>query len=116
MTRVSYVARTTQCRAGLCRVGLGCDVARTLAVLYQRAVPLCPPRTRGSPPQVRNRLKIRAAINNAKLAAELEDSYPGGFAGWVWDTIGDMPTKERYIQRHLKSHMRSDFATKAKDR
>jgi len=66
--------------------------------------------------QVRNRLKIHATVNNARIVTELEDEYDGGFAKWVWDNLASMPDKERYLQQHLKSYMRSDFQTKAVDR
>jgi len=37
---------------------------------------------------VRNRLKIEATISNAKAFLALQAEYPGGFAGFIWETVG----------------------------
>ena len=41
----------------------------------------------GDPGIVRNKLKVAAAINNAKLALEIEKE-PGGLGGWLWSLAG----------------------------
>eukprot|EP00050_Salpingoeca_kvevrii_P016064 m.52266 g.52266 ORF g.52266 m.52266 type:complete len:219 (+) comp6681_c0_seq1:346-1002(+) len=70
-----------------------------------------------NPDIVRNRAKILAIRNNAQLALEMEQSAAGAFSRFVWDAV-PMSHNERYLAsgKHLKSHMRSDFKTKASER
>lgn len=51
-----------------------------------------------NPGIVRNRIKITAAIDNARafLAVSEEFKKKGGFAGYVWQFVGDRPIVNRF--------------------
>lgn len=44
---------------------------------------------------VRNRLKIAAALDNARGFLALEAQHPGGFSGFVWETVEGRPQINR---------------------
>lgn len=44
---------------------------------------------------VRNRLKIEATFANARAYLQLRDSHPGGFSGFVWETVDGTPEINR---------------------
>ncbi|MEX0760203.1 MAG: DNA-3-methyladenine glycosylase I, partial [Tistlia sp.] len=44
---------------------------------------------------VRHRGKIAATIDGARAFLQLEESYPGGFPGFVWETVGGRPRVNR---------------------
>jgi len=64
---------------------------------------------------VRNKLKVNAAVANAKIATELEKTEQGGFAGWMWRVCGSLPEEERLLQSgtidgsHMRSNTRTDW-------
>ena len=96
-----------------------------------------------NPDIIRHRAKCEAAIHNAKWdlgsaehldppsawpllhgihpdcmgrqAKRLEENYPGGFVAFVWQHGEPKREEERLIHggKHLSSHMRSDYKTKA---
>ncbi|WP_421707679.1 DNA-3-methyladenine glycosylase I [Algihabitans sp.] len=47
---------------------------------------------------VRNRLKVAATLDNARAYLEVESSYPGGFAGFVWETVEGKPQINHFAQ------------------
>ena len=42
---------------------------------------------------VRHRGKIEAAITNAQAWRQLEDTYPGGFSGFIWSAVDGRPVQ-----------------------
>ena len=48
-----------------------------------------------NPGIVRNRLKVRAAIGNARAVLELQQQ-PGGFSDFVWDFVNDEPVTNHW--------------------
>ena len=65
---------------------------------------------------IRNGAKIRAIINNAKLAVKIENERPGGLVKYLW-SFAPTNDSERFISAPLpKTHMRTDFTTKPEDR
>jgi len=69
------------------------------------------------PTIIRNPLKIRSIVSNAKIALDLETTFPGGFSGFVWSHAPQEP-KEIFISvtELPVSHMRTDFKTSPKER
>jgi DNA-3-methyladenine glycosylase I len=59
---------------------------------------------------VKNRSKIQAAVNNAKIAVELDELEKNGFMKFVWTHCGSLPEVERLLQHSTTngSHMRSN--------
>jgi DNA-3-methyladenine glycosylase I len=52
----------------------------------------------GNPNIVRNRLKIQAAISNARAYLEFQERH-GGFARHLWTFVGGRPIQNRYTQQ-----------------
>nr|MBS0020961.1 DNA-3-methyladenine glycosylase I [Gammaproteobacteria bacterium] len=50
------------------------------------------------PSIVRNRLKIEAAIINARCFVALVDEHPGGFAQYLWEFVGGQPTQNAWTR------------------
>jgi DNA-3-methyladenine glycosylase I len=48
-----------------------------------------------NPAIVRNRLKINAAVNNARICAEIMQQ-PGGFAAWIWRFVDGEPLNNHF--------------------
>lgn len=48
---------------------------------------------------VRNRLKVNAAVTNARAFLEVQRE-PGGFSGFVWGFVGDAPIHNRWRNIH----------------
>lgn len=63
---------------------------------------------------VRNRLKVEAAVINARAALELQKE-PGGFSGFIWSFVGGKPIKNhpRTIKDVPASSPESDALAKA---
>jgi DNA-3-methyladenine glycosylase I len=59
---------------------------------------------------IRNEMKIRAAINNAKRFMEIQATQ-GSFANYIWDFVDGKP-----IQNHLKSMSEIRATTSVSDR
>ena len=59
---------------------------------------------------VRNEKKIRAAVNNARLATQLDAAAPGGFEAFCWRVCGRLPPAERllHVASRSGSHMHAD--------
>ena len=66
---------------------------------------------------VRNRAKILATINNAKVARKLEATHEGGFVAWMWQWAPVADAERFSVDTTADgSHMRSDFKVKSRDR
>src|SRR5690606_27169152 len=46
---------------------------------------------------VRNRLKVQAAISNARAFMEVQREF-GSFAGYIWGFVGDRPIKNSWTE------------------
>lgn len=77
-------------RAGYRRAFAGFDPQR-VAHFNRRSVE----RLLGDPGIVRNRLKIEAAINNARRFLEIQEQF-GGFDGYVWRFVNGEPIVNRW--------------------
>jgi len=66
---------------------------------------------------IRNPLKLRSIVSNAKIALDLEKTFPGGFSGFVWTYAPQDPQEIFISATNLPTtHMRTDFTTSPKDR
>jgi DNA-3-methyladenine glycosylase I len=50
-----------------------------------------------NPAIVRNRLKVAAAVNNAKRFLEVQDEF-GGFDAYIWSFVGGRPIVNRHTE------------------
>lgn len=46
---------------------------------------------------VRNRLKVSAAVNNARRFLEVQDEF-GSFAKYIWSFVGGRPIRNRWVE------------------
>ncbi|MFC4351231.1 DNA-3-methyladenine glycosylase I [Fodinicurvata halophila] len=53
-------------------------------------------RLMADPGIVRHRAKIEATLQGARAWAKLMEQHPGGFSGFVWETVEDSPVINRF--------------------
>ncbi|OHX19127.1 DNA-3-methyladenine glycosylase I [Chromobacterium sphagni] len=70
-------------------------------------------RLMGNPAIVRNRLKLRSAIRNAKVFLQMQSQH-GSFADWLWAHVDGQPILRRYDDSRVPaSNELSDLISKA---